>query len=134
MYIYNYIFIFLLGFISYTDMRYRVISNIQVISCFIMIAIGSYIFALELNIIAAIITLIIGFIVWKIKLVGAGDIKLLSVLMLFVKPSYVGEFLFLMSVFGAFLAIVILLAKKRHLGVPYGVAIACSFVLLLIYN
>jgi prepilin peptidase CpaA len=95
------------------------------------------------------IVLLIGFAMFTVKLLGAGDVKMLAAAALWVGPKLIATFLFITTIAGGVLAAVFVLAavwrhmvtKKEALGedmeslcpwhktpVPYGVAIACGGV------
>ncbi|PAF51712.1 hypothetical protein BKH43_00270 [Helicobacter sp. 13S00401-1] len=134
MIIYISIFACILAYISYTDIRFRTIGNIEVVLCLVMVLLGHLIFGLKLNFIALAISFAIGLVVYKLGFMAAGDVKLFSVLVLLVKSEFIGGFLLIMSLIGALLAIIIIIFNRKKDGVPYGVAIAISFFTVLIYT
>ncbi|PAF45756.1 prepilin peptidase [Helicobacter sp. 11S02629-2] len=133
MIVYIGIFSCVLAYIAYTDIRFRRIGNIEVLLCLALVLAGYLIFGLKLNYIACIISFAIGLLLYRFSIIGAGDVKLLSVLILLVKNDSISGFLLLMSLLGALLAIIIIIFNCRKSGVPYGVAIAISFFVVLIY-
>lgn len=124
----------LLCYSCYTDIRYRQIKNIS--TAFILL------FSLMLgvswggvNFIIPFIFLIFGFFLTAIGIIGAGDIKLIFALLLGIPAEQVGRFFLLMctpgipvALFTLFIAVCIL--KKKENTVPFGVAVACGYILL----
>ncbi|WP_279459410.1 A24 family peptidase [Actinobacillus delphinicola] len=118
--------------ISCSDVRHRLISNqlVFALGC----AILPYSILLHGNIyfVPALVTLAIGFFLFLIHIIGAGDIKLLSILVLAIPPSQLMFFFFFVTVLGVILALGGLIFFRRNVkerGLPYGVAIAGGFLL-----
>ncbi|WP_392564698.1 prepilin peptidase [Orbus wheelerorum] len=128
-----YIILIILAVICYTDIRYRIISNKQVIVLLIIILLN-YLFSNgELSYITAIIFLVIGMILFYIGVVGAGDIKLISVLLLSIPNNEIIDFLTIMALLGLPLALIALIKKmmtKTKTTIPYGVAISLSYIII----
>lgn len=95
-------------------------------------------------VIIGIAAFVVGFLIFVTKLMGGGDIKLLSVCALWTGPSMIGSFLIYTALFGGVLSIVLwllrpLCARAANLPrvlrvgekVPYGIAIAAAFLFLL---
>jgi len=92
------------------------------------------------------VVFILGYIVFALRLMGGGDIKLITVCALWVGWQVLPEFIFLMAMAGGLLAIVLWLLRKLlarwKLGrplprvlkmgepVPYGIAIAAAMLIL----
>lgn len=125
--------------ISWTDLKSRLISNRAILLTVLLILPFSYILWSKVFIVSAVVTLVIGFILFMLNLIGAGDIKLLSVLMLAVPSEEIMPFLFLVTIVGAVLAIIaivwLLFHKKSFMDyimkykLSYGVAICGGFIL-----
>lgn len=118
----------------YTDIKYRIISNYIVIVIFAL-AILNYAFGLgALNYSASGIFLVCGLLMFYCRLVGAGDIKLITVLLITIPACNVMFFLAVTTFLGlplAIFAIIYKWLKKVEGGItlPYGVAITGSYIL-----
>ncbi|MBI0029435.1 prepilin peptidase [Gilliamella sp. B14448G11] len=118
----------------YTDIKYRIISNYIVIVIFAL-AILNYAFGLgALNYSASGIFLVCGLLMFYCRLVGAGDIKLITVLLITIPAGNVMFFLAVTTFLGlplAIFAIIYKWLKKVEGGItlPYGVAITGSYIL-----
>lgn len=132
----GYVVIFsMLLWVSYTDIKRRIIDHLPLGALLLAILPVTYIQFGEIYWLQSLIALIIGFILFSINVIGAGDVKLIAVLMLGIQPYLVPKFLIYVSLAGGVLAIVGLiffnkLVRKR--GLPYGVAISCGFALQLV--
>jgi prepilin peptidase CpaA len=82
----------------------------------------------------ALISLALGIVLFRLKLLGGGDVKLISANMLWF-PGDMSSFYLLTALLGGFIAILILILKKAKVTtttlVPYGVAIGGSSLILL---
>lgn len=121
--------------ISYTDIKKRIIHNEAVIALLFAILPFSWMIYGEIFIIPAVITFVVGFLLFMAKVIGGGDVKMLAVLMLGVPPEAVMPFLFFTTFAGLLVIIMGFIVnyqaiKKR--GLPYGVAIALGFIAQLI--
>ncbi|UAX43236.1 prepilin peptidase [Pasteurella canis] len=129
-----FLIILLLIILSLNDIKKRIISNkiiILLLSCIIPFSLLKY---NELFIVSAFIFLLLGFIVFQLGIIGGGDIKLITVLMLSVPVEQLISFFFFTSIAGLFLIIIGWLffrdsIKKK--GLPYGVAISLGFLMNL---
>ena len=116
----------------YTDIKYRIISNYIVIIVFVL-AILNYVFGLgALNYSASGIFLVCGLLMFYCRLAGAGDIKLITVLLITIPSNSVLFFLLAIAIFGLPIAIIAILYKwlkkiKDGITLPYGVAIAGGY-------
>jgi len=116
----------------YTDIKYRIISNYIVIIIFIL-AILNYAFGLgALNYSASGIFLVCGLLMFYCRLAGAGDIKLITALLITIPTGSVILFLTVTTFLGLPLAIIAILYKwlkkiKDGITLPYGVAIAGGY-------
>lgn len=121
--------------ICYTDIRFRLIKNTDVLIVLGLVVCTLVIYDYPFNFPYALLTLAIGFVLVSVNVVGAGDIKLLAVLALsFSQGIFVG-YLFAMSLLGIVLAIIeivtVKVKKRKSRGLPYGVAIIGSYVFVL---
>ncbi len=90
-----------------------------------------------------------GFVVFALKIMGGGDIKLITVLALWVGWNYLADFVVLFALLGGVFSIFLLITRKifpylpipktiktprvfqNKAPIPYGVAIAGAFVILM---
>ena len=140
-----------------SDTRHFIIPNSLNLFLLALYALAAYLLGFDwlLGVVAMAVVLIIGMLIFATGILGGGDIKLLIVLMLWIGwGGTTGNFLFLTAIFGGFLAMILLLARVtigpvwRRLSpsrraprvltpkqpLPYGVAIAAAFMLLLWTN
>lgn len=118
----------LAGFhIAYTDIKSRIIENYIILIVLILSILTAYELKLQINYLASLITFLIGFLLFVFNVIGAGDVKLLSVLMLIIPSEYRYLFLLIMSIIGAFLGFLMIVFKSTNKGVAYGVAIVIAF-------
>lgn len=137
MFLLNNICLFLIWMIlivvCYTDIRFRIIHNSIVITIFIIILANFLIGSGELNYIAALIFFVIGLLIFCFNIMGAGDIKLIIVLLLSLPTKEIWDFFTLMTFLGLPLAIIALIRKiitKSTVTIPYGVAISLSYIII----
>lgn len=118
--------------ISLSDIRNRIISNWLILVVF-FISLVSYLSGdIEFYFPSLIISFLVGFVFWILKVIGAGDVKLSSALSLMIDPNYLFLSVFIMAVVGAILAAVEILLNKlidqrERRALPYGVAISIGF-------
>lgn len=126
-----------------SDIKYRLIPNwtvFIVLVLFVMRTVGETEASTVSSLEAALIVFLVSFALYALKLVGAGDSKLVTVVALFVGLERLAQFAFATAVAGGALAVVCLAAnpvralvmfQMRGKGdlernVPYGVAIAVA--------
>lgn len=119
--------------ISLNDIRDRIITHRSLL-CLLFLVV-SYLFmgSQPPNIIAGALFLVVGFVIFSLGVTGGGDVKLISILALAVPDGKVFPFILLTAWMGGGVAITGLLFFARDVrkrGVPYGVGIALSFILL----
>ena len=118
----------------YTDIKYRIISNYIVIIIFIL-AILNYVFGLgALNYSASGIFLVCGLLMFYCRLAGAGDIKLITVLLITIPAGSVMFFFAVTTFLGLPLAIIAIMYKwlkkvEGGITLPYGVAITGGYII-----
>ena len=118
----------------YTDIKYRIISNYIVIIIFAL-AILNYAFSQgALNYSASGIFLVCGLLMFYCRLVGAGDIKLITVLLITIPVGSVMFFFAATTFLGLPLAIIAIIYKwlkkvEGGITLPYGVAITGGYIL-----
>ena len=123
--------ILLLVTLSVTDIRSRVISNQVVLLLFFTIIPLSLLKYQTIFVIPALCALAIGFLIFSLGAMGAGDIKLISVLMLTIPHNEIIYFFFFTAFFGLLLIIIGWLFFRKSIkenGLPYGVAISLGFM------
>ncbi len=121
----------LLIILSWTDIRSRIISNKIVFLLLLVIVPLAWIQYKQIFFLPALLTLVIGFLLFTFGVMGAGDIKLMSVLMLTIPHSQIIYFFLFTAFSGLFLIIIGFLFFRhsiRQHGLPYGVAISCGFL------
>ena len=128
-------------FAAFTDWRSRQISN----RLNAAIALGAPLFwwatALSFGDIAwqigmAALTLVITAVFFAMRWMGGGDVKLLTVLALWVKPDLFLQLIIAMAIIGGLLTLAfgawhIARRQRDRLAIPYGIAIATAALLVL---
>ncbi|MDP8039594.1 MULTISPECIES: A24 family peptidase [Pasteurellaceae] len=120
-----------MAWLSWTDISARIISNKAVLVLLITLLPFCWMFHKQVFLIPAMITFVIGFLLFILKVIGGGDVKLITVLMLAIPYKQVTSFLFLTSFFGLLLVIFGWLFFRKNIkkqGLPYGVAISLGFL------
>lgn len=82
-------------------------------------------------ILPAVFALMIGFLLFTLRVIGAGDVKLVSVLMLMIPLDELIYFFFFTAFAGLLLIVVGWLFYRKSIrerGLPYGVAISLGFL------
>ncbi|AYB48500.1 tight adherance operon protein [Candidatus Williamhamiltonella defendens] len=125
-----------LSIVCYTDIKYRLISNKLVFMIAVTSILYGYFFNENINFLSAFIFLLIGFFIFVLGLMGGGDIKLITALILGLNHLQILNFIFYTSICGLLVLLLGMLIsfsdiKKR--GIPYGVAIALGFLLSITY-
>lgn len=135
LYINLFIVVLLLIILSISDIRKRIISNNIVLLLLVAILPLAYMLHQQIFIMPALITLIVGFLLFVLNIIGAGDIKLLTVLMLATPMEQAFSLLFFTALSGLVLIIIGWLffhQSIRRNGLPYGVAISSGFLINLL--
>lgn len=117
--------------LSWTDIKSRIISNNIVLALLACIIPFGFLLNGELYIVPALISLFIGFLLFLFNVIGAGDIKLITVLMLTIPSEQILSFFVFTSFFGLLLIIIGWLFFKTSIkrnGLPYGVAISLGYL------
>ncbi len=121
---------------AFTDLRRREIDNWLTMA----IAIGAPLFWIStglswldvgFRVAIALITFLIFLALFVLRLMGGGDVKLLTALSLWITPIWYAKMIFVMAVLGGALTLVIgahHLARRKQgkVAVPYGVAISAA--------
>ena len=114
--------------LCYTDVRDRVISNRVVALLFFIVVPLSL---LQYQSIFFVPALVVGFVLFMLHVMGAGDIKLIAVLMLMIPYEQIIFFFFFTAIAGLLLIIIGWLFYRKSIkarGLPYGVAISLGFL------
>ena len=125
------VLLFLLLRLCYTDVYNRIISNRVVIALLFVVVPLSLLKYQSIFFIPALCTLFIGFVLFILHIIGAGDIKLISVLMLMIPYEQIIFFFFFTAIAGLLLIIIGWLFYRKSIkvrGLPYGVAISLGFL------
>ena len=121
----------ILAVISWSDIKQRRISNNSVLALLALLLLFCYLHYGEIFILNGLATLAIGFVLFSLNVIGAGDVKLLAVLMLAVPGPGIVPLLFFISFFGFLLIVIGWIFFRQNIktqGLPYGVAISCGFL------
>lgn len=122
-------------YLSWTDIKFRIIDNKVILFLLVFIVVFSLLTYGKVFIFSSSITLIIGFLLFLFKIVGGGDVKLVAVLMLALPQEQILSFLFFTSFHGVLSVIVGYLFFRRSIiekQLPYGVAISLGFLTNLV--
>jgi len=125
------VLLFLLLRLCYTDVYNRIISNRVVMALLFVVVPLSLLKYQSIFFIPALCTLFIGFVLFILHIIGAGDIKLISVLMLMIPYEQIIFFFFFTAIAGLLLIIIGWLFYRKSIkarGLPYGVAISLGFL------
>lgn len=128
----NILLVLLLIGLSWTDLTRRVISNNTVLLLLAVVIPFSLIHHGQIFFLPALLFLFFGFLLFSLGVIGAGDIKLIAVLMLSIPTEQLISFFFLTSCSGLLLIIIGWLFFResiRKAGLPYGIAISLGFLM-----
>lgn len=131
------LFFLVLGFISFQDVRLRIISHKSLLLLLIIILSLAVTQQALPNFTAALSILLVGYFLFFFDVIGGGDVKLMAVLSLGLSDSSLAFFLFFTAFFGGVIAIACLIIFNdsiRRFGIPYGVAISSAFLFTLLFN
>lgn len=121
-----------LGCLSFCDIKYRHVTNSQIISVLVLIIASNYWFSLQWsNWLIVLVIIITGIFGSYFNVLGAADTKLAAVLVLAIKPEYLILFYFLGALFILFICGVYAVAIKcrwasRQRGIPLIPAISLA--------
>lgn len=132
------IVVLLLMTLSWTDIQNRIISNRIILILGLVIVPLAWLQHQQIFIIPALVALFIGFLLFSLRVIGAGDVKLIAVLMLIIPNNQLFSFFFFTTFSGLLVIIIgwIFFRKSiRENGLPYGVAISLGFLInLVLFN
>ena len=123
--------------LSISDVRSRIISNRTVLLLLIVTIPLSLLKYQTIFIVPALCALAIGFLLFMLNVIGAGDVKLITVLMLMIPNDEIFPFFFFTTFAGLGLIIISWLFFRESVkknGLPYGVAISLGFMTNLVLS
>ncbi|ORT49215.1 hypothetical protein ST37_12250 [Vibrio sp. qd031] len=128
------LFLFLITYflfsVAISDWLKRTISN-STLSVLFLAVIGLR-YGQEIYLVQALMTLAAGILVWRLGGIGAGDIKLASILALAISPVFAWDLILVAAAITLLLVILLLIVDKLLLnnylekGVPMGIPISIS--------
>ncbi|MFD2176222.1 A24 family peptidase [Veronia pacifica] len=130
----------MLFFIVFDDIYVRKIKNKKVSLIFLLsILISFFNGHLISGVISFLFVLILGMILFKVRIWGAGDSKLSTALAMALTPEILPDALILTAMVGGVLSVFYLLLgkikpEKKDRGIPYGIAISSGFYLVILLN
>lgn len=122
--------------ICYTDIRYRVISNIHNMAIAINTLTLGFALHNTFSVIIPLIALLVGYVIFNFKLIGGGDVKLIAALLFSLSPGQSLDFIIYTAIMGGVVMAIGMIINRSDIqqrGVPYAVAITGGFLLSLFY-
>ncbi|WP_019212556.1 A24 family peptidase [Yersinia massiliensis] len=120
--------------ICYSDIRFRIISNRLIITIAMTTLLLSFTQHNTVSIVIPLIALLTGYTLFHFKLIGAGDVKLITVLLLALTTEQSLNFILYTAIMGGVVMMIGMLINRADIqrrGVPYAVAISIGFLLSL---
>jgi len=120
--------------VCWRDLKSRIVTNTSVIFLGCVLLTSKIVHGSELYFVNSLLLLLLGMLLWKLGLFGAGDVKLASAFALSIDPEYLLLFLVIMLILGGIEALLYLLIKKLkptrivHDGLPFAIPIVLSGV------
>ncbi|CNH02869.1 putative tight adherance operon protein [Yersinia thracica] len=127
--------VFQLLLICYSDIRHRIISNKLVITVAINSLVLSFIIYHRVGLTIPLLALFIGYITFHFKLIGGGDVKLITALLFSLNAEQSLNFILYTAIMGGVVMIIGMLINRTDIqqrGVPYAVAISSGFLVSLL--
>jgi prepilin peptidase CpaA len=124
---------------AYTDVRSLTIPNYLIGILVVLALIHALVLGRldALGWIGAVAVLLVGLLLWRLGLMGAGDVKLASAALLWL-PGMAIDFLILTAILGGLLSLGYLIAgllkKKKFDKIPYGLPLALATIAILTWN
>lgn len=118
--------------ICYSDIRHRVISNKWIMTVAINTLVLSFVIYSTISVIIPLLALLIGYVVFYFKLIGGGDVKLITVLLPTLHATQSVNFILYTAIMGGVVMIIGMLINRTDIqqrGVPYAVAISSGFLI-----
>lgn len=120
--------------ICYSDIRHRIISNKLIITVAITTLALGFAKHNTVDIVIPLFALLVGYIIFHFNLIGGGDAKLITVLLLTLTAGQSLDFILYTAIMGGVVMIIGMLINRSDIqqrGVPYAVAISIGFLLAL---
>ncbi|MCB5310857.1 A24 family peptidase [Yersinia massiliensis] len=120
--------------ICYSDICFRTISNRLIITIAMTTLLLSFTQHNTVSIVIPLIALLTGYTLFHFKLIGAGDVKLITVLLLALTTEQSLNFILYTAIMGGVVMMIGMLINRADIqrrGVPYAVAISIGFLLSL---
>ncbi|HDL6964149.1 TPA: prepilin peptidase [Yersinia enterocolitica] len=118
--------------ICYSDIRHRVISNKWVITVVLNTLVLSLIRYNTISLVIPLLALLLGYIIFHFKLIGGGDVKLITALLIILNAEQSFNFILYTAIMGGVVMIIGMLFNRADIqqrGVPYAVAISAGFLI-----
>lgn len=113
-------------------MKTRSVYNAQIFCAAFLTILGGF-FCHGHNLLAGFLCFIVGFLLWRVRVLGGGDVKLMSVLLIGVRNQDLPLFFLAMSISGLLIALLTLVSGSTR-GVPYAPAIMTGFLFAFAQN
>ncbi|MDA5549383.1 prepilin peptidase [Yersinia massiliensis] len=125
--------------VCYSDIRHRIVTNKLIITIALTTLVISFtqhntIQYNTVSVVIPLVALIVGYILFHFKLIGGGDVKLITVLLLALTAEQSLNFILYTAIMGGVVMMIGMLINRADIqrrGVPYAVAIALGFLLSL---
>lgn len=120
--------------ICYRDILYRIISNRLIITIAITTLLFSFTKHNTVSVVIPLLALLTGYTLFHFKLIGAGDVKLITVLLFALTAEQSLNFILYTAIMGGVVMAIGVLINRADIqqrGVPYAVAISSGFLLSL---
>ncbi|CRY57185.1 putative tight adherance operon protein [Yersinia intermedia] len=120
--------------ICYSDIRFRIISNRLIITIAMTTLLLSFTQHNTVSIVIPLIALLTGYTLFHFKLIGAGDVKLITALLLALTTEQSLNFILYTAIMGGVVMMIGMMINRADIqrrGVPYAVAISIGFLLSL---
>ncbi|CNG87827.1 TPA: prepilin peptidase [Yersinia enterocolitica] len=120
--------------VCYSDIRHRIVTNKLIITIALTTLVISFTQHNTVSVVIPLVALIVGYILFHFKLIGGGDVKLITVLLLALTAEQSLNFILYTAIMGGVVMMIGMLINRADIqrrGVPYAVAIALGFLLSL---
>ncbi|CFR31738.1 prepilin peptidase [Yersinia frederiksenii] len=120
--------------VCYSDIRHRIVTNKSIITIALTTLVISFTQHNTVSVVIPLVALIVGYILFHFKLIGGGDVKLITVLLLALTAEQSLNFILYTAIMGGVVMMIGMLINRADIqrrGVPYAVAISLGFLLSL---
>ncbi|CFR14413.1 MULTISPECIES: prepilin peptidase [Yersinia] len=120
--------------VCYSDIRHRIVTNKLIITIALTTLVISFTQHNTVSVVIPLVALIVGYILFHFKLIGGGDVKLITVLLLTLTAEQSLNFILYTAIMGGVVMMIGMLINRADIqrrGVPYAVAISLGFLLSL---